>query len=117
MPTGEAWLELALEDWPGDEPRPDPDEIPERYLFIPHEGSRDAWRDMRDFASDLEDARTRQQLLDAIEGRGAFGRFKRLLDHYDALWPTWQAYSNEARCGRARAWLHDAGYDALPPLH
>ena len=100
MHTGDAWPELIPEDWPGDEPRPDPDEMPERYLFIPHDGSRDAWRDMRDFAIDLADARPRQQLLEAIEGRGAFVRVKRVLDQYDRSWRTRQAYSNEARCGR-----------------
>lgn len=115
MQTGDAWPELMLEDWSGDEPRPDPDAMPERYVFVPSTGSRDAWRDMRDFALSLADHPARQQLLDAIEGRGAFGRFKRVLDHHDELRSAWHAYSNEARCGRARAWLHDAGYDAFPP--
>jgi hypothetical protein len=111
---GDAWPERVLEDWPDDEPRPDPDEDPERYLFIPNEGSREAWRDMQDFAYCLDDDDIREQLLDAIDGRGAFSRFKRALDRHDGLRTSWHAYSTEARTGRARAWLNDAGYDVLP---
>jgi hypothetical protein len=114
MQTGDAWPEAALDDWPHDDPRPDPDNDPERYLFVPTEGSRDAWQDMHDFATGVPDAHLKEQLLDAIDGKGAFGRFKRVLDRRDGLWPAWNTYSTEARCGRARAWLHNAGYDALP---
>jgi hypothetical protein len=114
MQTGDAWPTALLDDWPHDDPCPDPDNDPARFLFVPNEGSRDAWQDMHDFATGLLQAHVREQLLDAIDGRGAFGRFKRVLDRHDGLWPAWNTYSTEARCGRARAWLHDAGYDALP---
>jgi hypothetical protein len=114
MQTGDAWPEAALDDWPHDDPCPNPDNDPERYLFVPNEGSRDAWQDMHDFATGVSEAHLREQLLDAIDGRGAFGRFKRVLDRHEGLWPAWNTYSTEARCGRARAWLYDAGYDALP---
>lgn len=117
MQTGAVWPEAVLEDWPHDDPPPDPDEDPERYLFIPNEGSRDAWRDLHDFAMALSDDHIRDELLEAIDGKGAFGRFKRLLDRHEELWPVWQTYSIEARTGRARAWLYDAGYDAWPVRH
>jgi hypothetical protein len=116
MQTGFAWPESALDDWPhDDEPCPDPDNDPQRYLFIPNEGSGDAWQDMHDFAAALPDDQFRERLLDAIDGKGAFGRFKRALDRSDGLWPAWNVYSTEARSGRARAWLYDAGLDVLPP--
>lgn len=51
--------------------------------------------------------------LAAIDGKGAFGRFRRILDRHDDLWPAWNNSSAEARLGRARAWLNDAGYDVL----
>jgi hypothetical protein len=112
--TGDVWPEAVLDDWDGDD-APDPDEHPDRYLFIPNEGSRDAWEDMRDFAVGVEDETIRDQLLDAIDGRGAFSRFKRVLDRHDDQRARWYSYSAECRAGRARDWLAGAGYSALPP--
>lgn len=111
--NGDVWPEAVLDDWDGDD-APDPDENPARYLFIPNEGSREAWEDMRDFAVDVEDEAVRDQLLDAIDGRGAFSRFKRILDGHDHLGARWFSYSAECRVGRARDWLAGAGYAALP---
>src|SRR4051812_9656874 len=54
--TGDVWPEAALDDWAGDGEAPNPDEDSDRYLFIPNEGSRDAWEDMRDFAANVDDA-------------------------------------------------------------
>ena len=113
--TGDAWPEGVLDDWAGDGDAPDPDADPDRYLFIPNVGSRDAWDDMRDFAVEVEDEPIREQLLDAIDGRGAFSRFKRVLERHDDLRASWFAYSAEARTGRARDWLAGEGYAALPP--
>jgi hypothetical protein len=112
--TGHAWPESIPDDWSLDEPCPDPDTEPERYLLIPNEGSRDAWHDMHDFATGLADAHLQEQLLDAIDDRGAFGRFTRILDRHDDLWPVWNTHSTEARRDRARSWHRQAGYDALP---
>lgn len=112
--TGDVWPEAVLDDWAGDGDAPDPDEDPDRYLFIPNEGSREAWEAMRDFAVDVGDEVTREQLLDAIEGRGAFSRFRRVLDRHDDLRARWHAYSAERRAGRARDWLAGAGFAVLP---
>jgi Uncharacterised protein family (UPF0158) len=112
--TGDAWPEAVVDDWTEDDP-PDPDHDPDRYLFIPNEGSREAWEDMRDFALDVEDEQVRERLLDAIDGRGAFSRFRRVLDRHDDLRARWYAYSAETRAGRAREWLAGEGYVALPP--
>jgi hypothetical protein len=45
MQTGSAWPEAVLDDWSLEDPRPDPNLDSERYLFIPNEGSRDAWQE------------------------------------------------------------------------
>ncbi len=113
--TGDPWPEAVLDDWAGEGEAPDPDADPDRYLFIPNQGSRRAWEDMRDFAAAVEDDAVRERLLDAIDGRGAFSRFRRVLDRYDDLRARWHAYSAETRVGRAREWLAAEGYAALPP--
>jgi hypothetical protein len=46
-------------------------------------------------------------LLDAIDGRGAFSRFRRVLDEHPETLPGWYAVRAERRAGRARAWLAD----------
>jgi hypothetical protein len=113
--TGFAWPAAVLDDWAGDGPAPDPEADPDRYVFIPHVGSREAWQDMHDFATDVETGTIRAQLLDAIDGRGAFTRFRRVLARHDALQARWCAYSAETRAGRARDWLAAEGYAAMPP--
>lgn len=110
--TGQAWPEAALEDAPDDELDLDDNE---RWLRVPHLGSRAAWRDMGAFADTLTDTGLAQKLADAIEGRGAFSRFRHVLDQHPDQVPGWLAFRDERRSGRARSWLADSGYDALPP--
>jgi hypothetical protein len=112
--TGDAWPAPVIDDWAGDGPPPDPEADPDRYVFIPNVGSREAWQDMHEFATHVEDDTIRAQLLDAIDGRGAFSRFRRVLTHHDALRARWYAYSTETRFGRARDWLAAEGYAAMP---
>jgi hypothetical protein len=113
--TGDAWPAAVLDDWAGDGPPPDPEAAPDRYVFIPHVGSREAWQDIREFATDVEADTIRAQLLDAIDGRGAFSRFRRVLARHDTFRARWYAYSAETRAGRARDWLGAEGYAAMPP--
>ena len=101
----------------GDGDTPDPDADPDRYLSIPNEGSREM-AGHADFALDVEDEAVRgqrEQLLDAIDGRGAFSRFKRAPDRHDDLRAGWHSYSEECRAGRARDWLAGQGFAVLPP--
>jgi hypothetical protein len=53
----------------------------------------------------------------ALNGRGAFRRFKDVLVAWDDELERWYRFSNERQRGRARSWLADAGYTvAAPPL-
>jgi hypothetical protein len=112
--TGEAWPGVAFEDEWTDEPDDDEADDGERWLAVWPLGSRAAYRDMVDFAATRTDAGLVDRLEIALDGRGAFGRFKHVL----ADWPTdlqdWFAFSDDRRRGRARAWLVDAGYRARP---
>ncbi len=81
-----------------------------RWRYVAPEGSDEGYRDMEAFIGGLGDPDQVDRLLIAIEGRGAFRRFKQTL----ARWPEeehrWYRFSDERRRGRARAWLADAGY-------
>jgi hypothetical protein len=110
--TGEVWPQVALEGLDEDE-RPALDE-PDRWLYVHNEGSRDRWNDRHEFAERLRPGPLRDGLLDALEGKGAFGRFARMLDREPALLTEWRAFSAEREVGRARAALASYGYLALP---
>jgi hypothetical protein len=112
LTTGEVWPQVALENLDEDE-RPDLDD-PDRWLYIHNESSHDRWNDRHEFAERLRPGPLRDGLLDALEGRGAFGRFARALDREPALLAEWRAFSAEREVGRARATLAAFGYLALP---
>ena len=86
----------------------DEDEPYERGL-VPIEpiGSRDAYRDMVEFSKSVADARASDLLLRALEGRGAFRRFRDTLHEFPDLRERWFDYSNAAREYRAIDWLLD----------
>jgi hypothetical protein len=55
------------------------DSEPERYLSIPTESSREGYQDMVAFTESLEDENLKEKLWIALNGRGAFRRFKDVL--------------------------------------
>ena len=115
LETGSCWPESVVDDWGGDEEgAPDPEGEPDRWVFVPNVGSGESWRDMERFAETVGGP-VGDRLAEAIDGRGAFSRFRRELDRHPDLIPRWLAYRSERRAGRARSWLAAEGYDPLPP--
>ena len=86
----------------------DVEEQPDRWLRFDRTGSRDGWRDMAAFAARQHDAGLRERLERAIEGKGAFGRFRDLV-HQESLAEQWYAFSTDRQLGRAREFLADNG--------
>ncbi|MGW5153571.1 UPF0158 family protein [Rhodococcus koreensis] len=86
----------------------DVDEEPDRWLRFDRTGSRDGWRDMAAFAQRQHDSALRERLERAIEGKGAFGRFRDLV-HQESLAERWYAYSTDRQLGRAREFLAAQG--------
>lgn len=112
LDTGECLPALAdtEESWDEDEP-----EGTERWLEVPCAGSGDAYRDMEDFIATLDDQDLARFLGIAIQGPGAFRRFKDMLATSPAQLQRYWLFSAERQHGRARAWLADQGYrPALP---
>jgi hypothetical protein len=84
-----------------------------RWLFFSPE-SGEGYRDMLDFTDQVASEALRQRLLDALDGRGAFRRFRDVLhDAPDAVLTHWQIFSQERALGRARSWLALHGYRPL----
>lgn len=110
--TGQVWPQFALDSEDGfDE---DEDEDEDRSLEVWSRGSRHGYRDMQDFLDTITDPDRRDRLEIALEGRGAFRRFRDVLARWPAEFTRWNAFSEERRLGRARAWLADAGYRTVP---
>jgi predicted nucleotidyltransferase len=72
-------------------------------------GSHEAYGDMEDFVERVRDPRARDLLARAIEGRGAFRRFKDTLLEFPELRAAWFAFHDARLERRALAWLADAG--------
>ncbi|SFO49323.1 Uncharacterised protein family (UPF0158) [Pseudonocardia ammonioxydans] len=114
--SGEVWpqpaIEYALEVGEEDE---DDGDAP-WWLPVDSEGSRAGYRDMCEFiTTTVPDEDRRDRLEIAIQGRGAFRRFKDVLARWPGELERWFGFSEERQRGRARAWLADAGYCAVPP--
>lgn len=63
---------------------------------------------MLDFAQRQRDSQLRSKMLQAIEGRGAFRRFRDLVDD-EGLLEAWFAFSTDRKLGQARAFLAAEG--------
>jgi len=66
------------------------------------------YQDMADFAEAISDERARRRLARAIQGKGAFRRFKdQLAEEYPGLLPAWYAFLDARATRRAVRWLAD----------
>jgi hypothetical protein len=66
------------------------------------------YQDMADFAEAITDELARRRLLRAIQGKGAFRRFKdEFHDEYPDLLPAWYAFRDARAQRRAVQWLAD----------
>ena len=66
------------------------------------------YQDMADFAEGITDDRAGRRLGRAIDGRGAFRRFKaELSEEYPDLLPAWHAFRDARAERRAVEWLAD----------
>jgi hypothetical protein len=66
------------------------------------------YQDMADFAEAISDERAGRRLARAIQGKGAFRRFKdELHEEYPDLLPAWYAFRDARAERRAVQWLAD----------
>lgn len=87
----------------------DVDAEPDRWAWLERTGSRDAWKDMQEFALRQRDRALRDRLTHAIEVNGAFRRFRDFV-HGEGLAVQWQIFAADRRWGasprRARRHRH-----------
>ena len=80
-----------------------------RFLLIPTTPSYKGYQDMVDFVDTVPHAHLRDQLDVALDGKGAFRRFKNVLLRYPHERERWFAFSDQRQRERADAWLREQG--------
>lgn len=83
------------------------DEEPDRYEQIPKAESHEGYEDMQDFIATVEDEHLAELLDVAINGKGAFRRFKDVLLSYPEERERWFKFKDDRVQGTALEWLDD----------
>jgi len=83
------------------------------YLRIDPVSSREQYRWMERYIATVEDSEFRQKLLGAIDGKGAFRRFKDVLMHFPVDRERWFAFRSERLRVAMEAWLDAHGLVAV----
>jgi len=90
------------------------------YLRIDPVSSREQYRWMERFIASVEDVELRDRLIRAIDGKGAFRRFKDVLMSYPVDRERWFAFRSDRLRACMEAWLTAHGIEAvereLPPV-
>ena len=77
----------------------------DRYIAIPYQGSDAGYRDMMEFINSVHDNRVRALLDVAINGKGAFRRFKDVLREHPQERERWFEFQKQCALHRIRSWL------------
>lgn len=96
-----------------------------RYLAVEPVPPKDQYRWMEKFVATVTDETLRERLLIAIDGKGAFRRFKDLLVSYPGVRERWFAYRGQHLHAYINAWIRQKnielaqpppwGWDVTPP--
>lgn len=85
------------------------EEEPDRYEQVPKAESSEGYEDMLDFIVTVKDQHLVELLEVAVDGKGAFRRFKDVLLSYPTERERWFAFKNSRTEARALEWLDDIG--------
>ncbi len=108
LETGEIlFLSEYLDDEERGKLRDRIDDDPERYERIPQAESHEGYEDMQAFITTVKNERLAELLEVAINGKGAFRRFKDVLLNYPEERERWFQFKDDRIQERALEWLGD----------
>lgn len=84
-----------------------------RVIAIPDTSTYEAYDEMQEFISTVENDRLYNRLLEAIQGRGAFGRFQAILGQHLAEEQRWYAFQENRLRKRILEWLMEVGIEPI----
>ncbi len=85
------------------------DENFDRYELLPKAELYESYEDMNAFISTVKDEHLVELLFSAINGKGAFRRFKDVLERYPEERGSWFHFKDDRLKERALEWLEDIG--------
>lgn len=88
---------------------------PTRYLRVDPASSREQYRWMERFVSSVADPPLRERLLIAIDGKGAFRRFKDVLLAFPAERERWFVYRSEVLHFHIQTWVEHTKIEVANP--
>lgn len=88
---------------------------PSRYLRVDPASSREQYRWMERFVASVSDLPLRDRLLVAIDGKGAFRRFKDVLLAFPAERERWFSYRSELLHFHIQTWLEHMQIEVANP--
>ena len=83
----------------------------ERYIRIPERASYSAYKSMVEFIETIEDPILREDLSAALDGRGAFRKFKDVLIDYPKERKRWHGYNAKSMKREIIEWLDSVGVE------
>jgi hypothetical protein len=89
--------------------------VDSNYVRIDPVSSREQYRWMERYIATVEEPEFRQKLIGAIDGKGAFRRFKDVLMNYAAEREQWFVFRSERLRTAMEAWLEAHGLEAWAP--
>ncbi len=89
----------------------------DNFVRIEPASSREQYRWMERFVQSVADEALRERLIIAIDGKGAFRRFKDVLLAYPAERERWFSYRADLLHWHIHNWLHEQGFEgqSTPP--
>jgi hypothetical protein len=84
-----------------------------RYVDIPRRPSYEGYNLMVEFANTVKSRGLREKLDIALDGKGAFRRFKNVLKNHPDEEKRWFAFKDERMRQDVRDWLHSIGIEPV----
>lgn len=84
-----------------------------RYASVPHADSHEGYRDMEEFIATVQDGNLQDSLRQAIQGRGAFRRFKDVLAARPSQRERWFEFQEGQVLRRVLDWLESEGIEPI----
>ena len=82
-----------------------------RYVEIPARFSDEAYEVMGDFAAGVKNANIRREIENALDGKGAFRRFKNVLRERPELEKEWFKFKASRDKEKVKEWLKSVGIE------
>ena len=87
-------------------------EFASRFISVPRTESGEAYQDMEEFISTVQDGRFQDRLLRAIQGRGAFGRFRDVISESRREQNRWFEFKKQRLRERVTEWMKEEEIEA-----